>query len=199
MKRLLLPLFIMLATITFGQTAAGEQITVNKADLPANVLKDLETKEKIQNVKETVADATEIAKGAKSIGHEIGIAVDEALGAVTKHANTFGKTDVGKFTMWMVAFAILKDQIPIFYETLLGTVFGIPFLIFMNCMLFWLYLKTTRQYKRITKDNGKAGKEYEWVDTWFTKADSETKGWFLFFYWVVVLVGNITTVSCVIF
>lgn len=108
--------------------------------------------------------------------------------------------------MVMVAFAILKDEIPVFYETLLGTLFGIPFLIFMNCMLFWLYLKTTRQYKRITKDNGKAGKEYEWVDTWYTKQQSKPSNGepsgrdvYNFCFWGFTLIANTLIISFVIF
>lgn len=189
-----------------AQTTATENqtITVNLNDLPENVKQDLLKKQKIQEVKDVANTAAEVAKDARSIGHEIGVAVDEALGAVTKHATAFGKTDVGRFTMAMVFLAIMKDQLPVFYKTILGTLFGIPFIIFVNVMLFILYFRTTRQYKRVkgfAEDNKTP--LYEYVDTWYTSgtttADATGRSVFNAIFFIGTILSNIFIIAGVIF
>jgi hypothetical protein len=196
---------IFLLAITFCAAAAfaqgSGQIVVDKSDLPEDLLRQLEKKQKVEQVKENIETAKEVAQDARSIGHEIGVAVDEALGAVTKHAETFGKTDVGKFTMAMVAVSILKDQIPFVYDRIVGLVFGIPFLIFIDIVLFLVFFRTTRQRKRVIIVEGK--KTYEYVDTWFTAGpnnnDDVSRSVFIVMFWIIALAANTLIVSQVIF
>ena len=104
--------------------------------------------------------------------------------------------------MAMVAFAIMKDQIPFLYDRITGLFFGVPFIIFINCMLVWFFFKTTRQQRRVKSVEGKE-KIYEYVDTWFTEPyrnDSDGyKGIFIFLFWAVVVIANVWIVSGVIF
>jgi len=80
------------------------------------------------------------------VGGEIGNDIKEALNAVVDVSDKFDKTNVGKFTMVLVAWKIIgKDIIRI----LLGIIFIILFSIFVYKTLRKMY-----PYKITTKDNG---------------------------------------------
>jgi hypothetical protein len=199
MKTLLVLLLTFFTLTIFSQN--NEKIIVDKNDLPPDLLQEIENKQKIDNVKQTMATAKTMATDAKSIGHEIGIAVDEALGAVTKHAETFGETSVGKFTMTMVAIAILEDQIPFLYNSIIGFVFGVPFLIFGNIMLIRLFFRTTNKQKILISKSKEHGKKYEYKDTWFTEGSSDggAKEAFIICFWVITLIFNVWVIAGIIF
>lgn len=207
LRNLLLSFFCLLLSSNYQAKAQDEYITVKKSDLAPDVVAQLEQQKKLQAVNQNMQTVSEITKNASSIGHEIGIAFDEALTAVTKHAATFGKTEVGQFTMFMVAWAVMADEIPTLYKTVLGTVFGIPFIIFANIMLFNLYRLVTTQRKRIksVSENGK--KEYEYIDTWYTNLGSrgtgsglnvEDRAWFNALFFIFAFGANIWIISGVI-
>lgn len=186
------------AQSTDSKSATNETMTVNVNDLPKDLADKLKQKQKLEDVQSTVSTVKDVAHDARSIGHEIGVAVDEALGAVTKHADAFGKTDVGRFTMAMVFLAVMKDEIPVFYKTILGTIFGIPFIIFADILLFILYARTTRQYRRVTGFDANKKQVYEYCDTWYTSAKDEPKILFNVVFFLFTIISNIWIIAGVI-
>lgn len=211
----LVAVFLCTAGALFAQEdiktkeAADETMVVKVSDLPDDLAEKLKQQKRLESAQQTAETVTAVAKNVKSTGHEVAVAVDEILGALTKHADAFSKTDAGQFTMGMVFLAIMKDQIPEYVSMVVGYVFGIPFVIFMNCSLMFIYFRTTRQIRRI-KEIGPDGKKvYEYVDTWFTsmqnrrnkedKLDTSDREAFTGLFWIFTFVANFLFIWLVIF
>ena len=74
------------------------------------------------------------------VGGEVGSAIEEGLSAVVGVADQFGSTDVGKFTMILIAWKVIgKDTVRI----LLGLLFF--------ALITWLFLKVYKGYYRPKK------------------------------------------------
>lgn len=101
------------------------------------------------------------------VGGEVGIAVKEGLSAVVDVADQFGKTDVGKFTLVMVAWKVMgKDVIRI--------ILGLVFLVIITWLFVKVY-KNTYVPKRMMVENPgfmKYPKKYEII-----KPDSSWDGY----------------------
>src|SRR3990167_5709437 len=94
-------LCILLVSTLVVPTFGGEKITVDSDDLDSATLKRVLSKKgsEIGDVRSWVG-----------VGKEVGEAVSGALGAVVDKAEHFGKSDVGRFTMLLVAWKLLgKD------------------------------------------------------------------------------------------
>ena len=91
------------------------------------------------------------------VGGEVGIAVREGLNAVVDVADKFGGTDVGKFTMILVAWKVVgKDLVRI--------ILGILFIIAISILIFRVY-KNTFMVKRVMVERTPNG--------WFQRATKE--------------------------
>ncbi len=102
-----------------------EEITIKKSDLSTEQLAEILAEKQLQEMQKKV----ETYGNWVGVGGEVGTAVKEALLGVVEVSDKFGKTDVGKFTMIMVAWKIIgKDIIRI----LLGLIFIIVFVILLN-------------------------------------------------------------------
>ena len=104
-----------------------EKITVNTSDLTVDQLAKIKTEE----------TAVELQKKLDTygkwvgVGGEVGTAVKEGLNAVVDVADKFGKTDVGKFTMFMIAWKVVGKD---FMRVIIGLIFMVivTFLIFRS-------------------------------------------------------------------
>lgn len=118
-KRFLFMIFILVFSFNLFAQESEEMITVNKSDLPSNLVQKIETEKKIEKVGKYAG-----------IGREIGVGVRECLGALTDEAEKFSNTKVGKFTLAMVAFKILgTDAIQLFIGIIVGFI-GVAVYIF---------------------------------------------------------------------
>jgi hypothetical protein len=146
MKKAFMFLMIsMLAVITVSAqtTYPSEKITVNTSDLTIDQLAKIKAEQEI----ETLQKKLDTYGNWVGVGGEIGTAVKEGLTAVVDVADKFGKTDVGKFTLVMVAWKVMgKDIVRIF----LGLIFITTLTIFM----FRIYRKTFTAYRIETSSNG---------------------------------------------
>jgi len=153
----LLILFLMAACCpAHAQTPPVEKISVNVTDLtPEQILKtkaDAETLAITQRI-ETYG------KWAGS-GKEVGIAVRDALMAVVEVADKFGKTNVGLFTMVMVAWKVMGEDV-------VRIIMGIVFALITTVFIFRSYHKNFTTRRIVTKTNGWKfwlPKEYEIVE-----------------------------------
>lgn len=129
------------------------------------------------------------------VGGEIGIAVREGLGAVVDVSEQFGKTDVGKFTMIMIAWKVMgKDVIKIFI--------GLVFLFAALLIAYKSMRKTILGFNRKVKGNGLQfwkPKEYEWVDGSFRKHFDEEGYVFMWFLHVAFILGSIGITYAIMF
>ena len=96
------------------------------------------------------------------VGGEVGAAVREGLDAVVDVADKFGKTDVGKFTMYMVAWKVIgKDLVRI--------VLGIIFIIGFTWFLIYSFKTTCLDRRVVLRNPGfmKYPKEYKIIQPYF--------------------------------
>lgn len=131
MKKLIT--LLLLFVFSLGVSAQGVSLTqaeINK--LPP----DMRTKiESMQSKKEVTQNLETLGEWA-GLGNEVGQAVNGALVALTKTAGDFSKTKLGKFTMFMVAWKVMgNDMVRIVVGTFFMLFFFILFVIkwFMTC------------------------------------------------------------------
>jgi hypothetical protein len=153
---LLLLCFLLFAYALQAQpnTAQPEKIVVNTTDLTPDQL----TKIKAQKATEDLQ--LKLANYGKwvGVGGEIGTAIREGLTAVVDVTGKFGDTNVGKFTMIMIAWKIMGSDI-------VRIIFGI-ILLLVGIPIALRIMKTFMPYRKILKtDPGlfKYPKEYEIV------------------------------------
>ena len=137
-------LIVFFTCAIFAQT--DETITVKKKDLPPDLVKSLETKEQLKDYAEYVG-----------IGKEIGTALNEGLKAVVDQAEHFGTTNVGMFTMVMIAWSIIGNDI-------IQIMIGIPIYFIGLFSLFRYYRLNYSEHRVVTSKSGFflwAKKEYK--------------------------------------
>ncbi len=138
--------------------APTEKITVNASDLTAQQLAKIKTDQELQELEKKV----ETYGKWVGVGNEVGVAVKESLSAVVDVADKFGKTEVGKFTLVMVAWKIMgKDIVRI--------IIGLIFIIVSTWFIIYSFRTTCIERKVMLKNPGflKYPKEYQVVQPRF--------------------------------
>ena len=134
---------VMYSSTMYAQSQTAQKITVNTSDLTPDQLAKIQAQQEL----EIMTKKMEQYGNWVGIGGEIGQAVKDGLFAVKDVAVEFGGTDVGKFTMYLIAWKVMgKDIVRIF----LGLLF-----IIVATSIVWKSYKlnlTTRKVK--LKDNG---------------------------------------------
>ena len=102
--------------ITAPAKAKSQLIWVRESDIPPSALKNLQRDSKIQRIEKNIEQIGQYV----SIGKEIGSAVDTSLGALAGHIDKISQTNVGKFTMAMVAWKILGDDVLSYFVGILS-------------------------------------------------------------------------------
>lgn len=139
MKKLLLVVCLLTLNIMFAKSQSTtaqqvkETITVDVNDLDAATLAKVKAKATEEELKGKVAAYGQWV----GIGREVGVAVDEGLTAVTKHATEIADTKIGKITMFIIAYKVIgKDIIRITVGIIIWLLLTIMFVIsyFRNAM-----------------------------------------------------------------
>jgi hypothetical protein len=147
------------------QQAEGEQeIVLKKKDLPPALLQQIETRQQVETLKQRI----ETYGSWVGLGKEVGTAMNESLGALTTQADTFSKTGVGQFTMFIVAWKVLGSDF-------LGVLIGVPLLVLATCIFVWSYRKTCLPYSVLTKVNEDKTREYTIVNQEHLTSKEETE------------------------
>lgn len=126
----IMTMFLLVMPQTFAQSQStyshDQKITVNSSDLTVDQLAKIELEKANAELQKKVDTYGKWV----GVGGEVGIAVKEGLTAVVDVADKFGKTDVGKFTIYMVAWKVMgKDLIKI----IIGLLF---FFLFTTTLIF---------------------------------------------------------------
>jgi hypothetical protein len=146
-KKIILSLIIAVIVVACcpnanAQSSTPEKFTVNATDLTVEQL----TKIKAEQTAAELQKKLDTYGKWVGVGGEVGTAVKEGLNAVVDVADKFGKTDVGRFTMIMIAWKVVGKD---FMRIIIG-------LIFMFIVTFFIF----RSYKNmctrriVVKDNG---------------------------------------------
>lgn len=137
-----------------GQT---NKIVVDKSLLTPEQIAQAEAQATLDRTKSTVEQAGEWV----GLGKEIGSAVDGALSALTERTDQFAKTDVGKFTMFLVAYKVIGSD-------LIQAVVGIPLFFVVVLMFIWLTRRNCMQRRYLVKEatdkDGTVTKEWNETD-----------------------------------
>lgn len=131
---MLLIMLFLFSVITLAQV--DDRIVVNKSDLPPDLVKELEGKKDIDKYAEYVG-----------VGKEIGIAISEGLKAVVDEADHFSQTDVGLYTMVLIAWAIVGYDI-------IQILIGVPIFFIGLFILTRYYRKIYMQTRVVIEKEG---------------------------------------------
>ncbi len=142
MKYLITLLFLLTSMSIFAQTQT-EKITVNVNDLPPDLVQQLKQKQQTQAITSDLKQYSEWA----GVGKEIGVAVKEGLTAVKDVAVDFSKTDVGTFTMVLIAWRFIGDDV-------MGMAVGLIVFFIGVIMIYWSYRKMCMPKRVLIKTEG---------------------------------------------
>ena len=156
------------APSTYAQVTS-DKVTISKSDLTPQQIASIEAQAQVDKANAEVAKLQkklETYGDWVGVGGEIGSAVKEGLTAVVDVADKFGKTDVGKFTLVMVAWKVMgKDIVQI--------TLGLLFFAVFTSVLIWITKRTLTSKKVLTSNPGpfKYPKTYQVV-----KSDLDSDG-----------------------
>lgn len=187
-------LAIVLPADTFAQAnlngTSGEKVTVSINDLTPDQLAKIEAQRKLEMANkeiETLQKKIETYGEWVGIGGEIGTAVKEGLSAVVDVADKFGKTDVGRFTMVMIAWKVVGQDV-------VRIILGILFFTVLTIIIVKVYRRVIISRSVLIENPGfmKYPKKYEVVKS---ELDSEGTVWMTIILLVVYLLGIWITYS----
>lgn len=160
-KGLIFTIAVFLLMVLGLSQLLAQSVTVDLKDLPPGAAQAvIESTKKAPTTAETVS-------GWAGIGKEIGEAISTGLMSVVGAADKFGNTQVGYFTMAMIAFSILGKPIMAFILEILVSV-----------LIITISRKLILKRKVVIKTEGWfRKKEYEYLDPVF---DSGESGVYLF-------------------
>ena len=169
MKKILGLITVMLLVVAFAPSVkaqanlngANEKITVNTSDLTVDQLAKIKAEAEVKELSKKL----ETYGNWVGVGGEIGDAIKEGLTAVVDVADKFGNTDVGKFTMVMIAWKVVGKDI---VQILLGLLFFTTFV--TTLILIFRRIVLPRRIKIENPGFFKYPKKYEIVKT---ELDSE--------------------------
>jgi hypothetical protein len=152
---LLLSMLTFLVMPMLAQSTNNGKIVVKTSDLTADQLAKITAEQELENIQKKM----EHYGNWVGIGGEIGQAVNEGLLSVVEVSDKFGKTDIGKFTLVMIAWKIMgKDVIRI--------ILGLIFIVVIMMIILKVYKNTYSPKKILKSDPGlfKYPKEYEIIE-----------------------------------
>lgn len=151
----------------------GTQITVNTNDLPADVLAKIQAKQQVAEVQNEVKSKLETAGEYAKFGHEIGVAVNETLVALTEQADKFSGTKVGQWAMILVTWKVMAKDALDLANMLFGYVIGSAILFFGPLLTLWSYRNHCIS-RQVLASKDATGKTYK---TYVPHADANAKQW----------------------
>lgn len=153
---LLLMVFALVISPVVQAQAPNEKIVVNASDLTIDQLAKIKAEAEVQ----ALTKKLETYGNWVGVGGEIGTAVKEGLTAVVDVADKFGKTDVGRFTLVMVAWKVMGKDI---VKIILGLLFFATFI----TTLILIYRRIVLPHKFLESNPGffKYPKTYKIVET----------------------------------
>jgi hypothetical protein len=123
MKRILIAVFVAVmlwftVAPAMAQQQSEETVSVPKSMLNKDQLDALAAKD--------IQDKIEHYGKWVGVGHEVGVAVNESLTAVTTQANNFAQTPVGKWMMFIVIWKVIGHDLMGFALGALIIIIGLP-------------------------------------------------------------------------
>jgi hypothetical protein len=98
--RYFLILVLALASMGYSREVPDSLLTPDQ-------LAKMNTSTKVEDAKANVA----VASAYIGLGHEVGVAVNDAMSAITEQANKFAGTEVGQMVKWIILYKICKSPV----------------------------------------------------------------------------------------
>lgn len=136
-----------LCSLSFSQE---KQITVNVKDLPPELVRTIEAKDSIASINQKIESYGKWV----GLGKEIGNAVKGSLEGLTDQTDKFAKTGVGKFTMFIVAYKVLGQDI-------LGVIIAIPLFLMGISFITYSFLRNCIPRSYLKSEDKEGKKTYE--------------------------------------
>jgi hypothetical protein len=124
--------------------AVSEKIVVDVRDLPPELVVQLKARQQMENTGRYVR-----------WGKEIGVAMDEGLGALTRHSAEFAETELGHFAMFLIAWKVMAEDVYEITSGIVGVLVGVPFLALGAGAVFWSYRRTIVPRRVLQEKDGK--------------------------------------------
>lgn len=177
-------MFLSTAIVQAQQQGQDEKITVSTKDLTIDQLAKIKAEAEIKTLKSKL----DTYGSWVGVGGEIGTAVKEGLTAVVDVSEKFSKTDVGKFTLVMIAWKVMGQDA-------VGLIVGLLFFLTTVTLVTLFFKRITRTRKVLIKDSGwfKYPKEYKVIESDIT---GEALAWTYVVYIAVLLIT--IGISCAI-
>src|SRR5271157_51491 len=129
---------LAIAFVIFGLAflvASASPAMAQQPEEQVSVPKSMLTKDQLDAIaQQNMKDKVERYGKWVGIGHEVGQAVNESLSAITTQANNFAQTPVGKWTIVVVIYKVIGQQ-------LTGLVIGVGTLLIGLPLWIWSYRK----------------------------------------------------------
>jgi hypothetical protein len=145
MKKLLFILAVFVYFFGLHEIAAQDtsKILISKKDLTQEQLQKYETNKTVETLSQWVG-----------LGKEIGVAMNEGLTALTTTAVNFSETELGRFTMFVIAWKVLgKDVMRIFI--------ALPAWLLLMGIFTWSYKRTYP--RKILRSKTLTDKRFLWI------------------------------------
>ncbi len=188
-KILILSVMALIAVISAPSAIAqvvtpNQTVTINASDLTPAQLAKIEADKKFAQANfqiEQLQKKVDTYGKWIGVGGEIGTAVKEGLTAVVDVADKFSNTDVGKFTMTLIAWKVIGQDI-------VRIILGLFFFAVLTIIEIKIYRRVVMPRKELIKDPGflKYPKEYQVVES---NCDGEETIWMTVILLVVFLLG----------
>jgi hypothetical protein len=126
MKKIIFMILIVHFIGLLGFAQDPNKILIDKSKLTKEQLQEIESKqqEKLPEISKWVG-----------LGKEIGTAMNEGLQSLTTTAANFADTNLGMYTMFIIAWKVLGKDV-------LRLIFGLPVWLFVMFIMVWSYRKT---------------------------------------------------------
>ena len=196
---------ILVAVLVLGMTLPAfaqqvatpqeETVVMKKTDLTTEQLAKVQS----QQIKETLGAYAEYAE----MGRGVGLAVGESLKAVKDVAVDLSNTNVGKFTMFLIAWKVMAKDVLDMGDTVFGYLVGIPFLVISLLLCALSYYRQCMP-RRVLIEKGPGlliwrSKKFEIFDPAKLGGDV-TQGERVIFHGItaviLILIGSIMTFGC---
>ena len=135
----------------------NQTVVVDLSKLPADVVAQIQRANQMQQFGKDLETAGTYAQW----GHEIGIAVNETLKALTEQSSKFGDTKVGQWAMILVTFKVVATDLPDLLNNILGYIIG-PIVLFVGVLTtIWSYRKNCLPQTFLIEKTPEGVKKYE--------------------------------------
>ena len=156
---------IAMTILSLGVFAQEKMVSVPESQLTEQ--------QKLQISQQSVTTTIESASKWVGLGKEVGEAINGGLIALTHNADTLSRTNVGKFTMFMIAWKVMgTDLIQL-------TVGSVVFILIITISMFY-YFQNIRKKRYYDKRYDKEGKLTEEILRFDEADDSEKVAWMIF-------------------